>query len=280
LIADAHHQGMTERSIQQILEDVAAGRIDPAEASRLIDEATPQAPQSTAQTAGPTMGGKPAPPAIPDIERVLVRATSRRVRIVGDPSVATVAIDGQHQIRRDGSTLVVTGEAEPIPTDDAFSLLSGGRWREVAGRVQHGFGAGLELRVRVRPDLPVGVEVIAGSLQVEGVRALDHVRVTAGSLRVRGAENPFDLLVQAGSAQVEARLTHGRSRLRCESGSLQLTLLEGSDARVHADVQLGRFATDPERHGRDRNRDLVVGTGAAEINAEVVMGSMTVKVPR
>ena len=113
---------------------------------------------------------------MPDIERILVRATSRRVRIVGDPSVATVAIEGQHQVRRDGSTLVVTGEVEPIPTDDAFTLLSGGRWREVAGRVQHGFGAGLELRVQVRPDLPVGVEVIAGSVQVEGARALDRLR--------------------------------------------------------------------------------------------------------
>jgi hypothetical protein len=270
---------MTDQHIQQILEDVAAGRLDPAEASRLIDAAGPKAADSSASTAGSTFTGKPAPPAVPDIERILVRATSRRVRIVGDPSVATVAIEGQHQVRRDGSTLVVTGEVEPIPTDDAFTLLSGGRWREVAGRVQHGFGAGLELRVRVRPDMPVGVEVIAGSVQVEGARALDHLRVTAGSLRVRGAENPFDLLVQAGSAQVEARLTRGHSRMRCESGSLQLSLLPGSDVRVRADVQLGRFVTEPERHGRDKNRDVVVGTGAAEIDAEVVMGSVTVKVP-
>lgn len=271
---------MTQRSVQQILEDVAAGRLDPAEATRLIDAAVPNAATSTAGTAGPAAMGEPAPPAVPDIERVMVRATSRRVRIVGDPSVATVAIEGAHQVRREGSTLVVAGEVEPIPTDDAFTLVSGGRWREVAGRVQHGFGPGLELRVRVRPDLPIGVEVIAGSLQVEGAKALDHVRVTAGSLRVRGAENPFDLLVQAGSAQVEARATRGRSRLRCESGSLQLSLLPGSDARVRADVQLGRFVTDPERSGRDRNRDLVVGTGAAVIDVEVVMGSVTVKVPR
>ncbi len=270
---------MTEPSIQQILEDVAAGRIDPEEASRLIDAAAPRPSDPATSTAGPTAAGKPAPPAVPDIERVMVRATSRRVRLVGDPSVATVAIDGAHQVRRDGSTLVVTGEAEPIPTDDAFTLLSGGRWREVAGRVQQGFGPGLELRVRVRPDLPVGVEVIAGSLQVEGARALDHVRVTAGSLRVRGAEGPFDLLVQAGSAQVEARLTRGHSRMRCESGSLQLSLLPGSDVRIRADVQLGRFVTEPERHGRDRGRDVVVGTGAAEVDAEVIMGSVTVKVP-
>ncbi|MGH8776349.1 MAG: hypothetical protein ACRDWI_14695 [Jiangellaceae bacterium] len=273
---------MTERSTRQILEDVAAGRLDPAEASRLLDATAGEPPTEQSATARPTSDGPgraPSPPAVPDIERILVRATSRRVRIVGDPSVATYAVDGPHHVRREGTTLVVAGEVEPLPTDDAFTLLSGGRWREVAGRLQNGLGQSLELRVRIRPDLAVGAEVIAGSLQVEGAKAVDHVRVTAGSLRVRGAERPFDLLVQAGSAQVEALHTYGRSRLRCESGSLQLTLLPGSDARVRSDVQLGRFVTDPERRGRERGRDLVVGTGAGEIDVEVVMGTVTVKVP-
>ncbi|MGH8825083.1 MAG: hypothetical protein ACRDVN_11465 [Jiangellaceae bacterium] len=274
---------MSERSTREILEDVAAGRLDPAEASRQLDAATGdtadhQAPPTSAAAAADEAPSRPAAtPAVPDIERVLVRATSRRVRVVGDPSVATYAVDGPHHVRREGGTLIVAGEVDPIPTDDAFTLLSGGRWREVADRVQHGLGQALELRVRVRPDLPVGVEVIAGSLHVEGAKAIDHVRVTAGSLRVRGVESPFDLLVQAGSAQVEALLDRGRSRLRCESGSLQLTLLPGSDVRVRSDVQLGRFVTDPERQGRDRNRDFVVGTGAAEVDVEVVMGSATVK---
>jgi hypothetical protein len=271
---------MNQRSTRQILEDVAAGRLDPAEASALLDATAADQPAAAAAesaSAGEGRGRPAAPPAVPDIERVLVRATSRRVRVVGDPSVATYAVDGPHHVRREGSTLVVAGEVDPIPTDDAFTLLSGGRWREVADRVQHGLGQALEMRVRIRPDLAVGVEVIAGSLHVEGAKALDHVRVTAGSLRVRGVESPFDLLVQAGSAQVEATLDRGRSRLRCESGSLQLTLLPGSDARVRSDVQLGRFVTEPERHGRERNRDFVVGTGAAEIDVEVVMGSASVK---
>jgi len=273
---------MTEPSTRQILEDVAAGRLDPTDAARLLADVAGEVP-AAGDTEAPAdaAGGRAAPPpAVPDIQRVLVRATSRRVRIVGDPSVATYAVDGPHHVRREGATLVVAGEVEPIPTDDAFTLLSGGRWREVADRVQHGFGQALELRVRVRPDLAIGVEVIAGSLQVDGAKGLDHVRVTAGSLRVRGAEEPFDLLVQAGSAQVETLQTHGRSRLRCESGSMQLTLLPGSDVRVRSDVQLGRFVSEPERRGRDRNRDLVVGTGAAEMDVEVVMGSVTVKVPR
>ncbi|RIQ12648.1 hypothetical protein [Jiangella rhizosphaerae] len=212
------------------------------------------------------------------ITRVQVRATSRRVVIVGDPSVATVAVNGQHTVRRDGAMLHVTGESELVPGDGAFVLLAGGRWRDFASRLQNP-GQLLDLHVRVNPELAVGAEVIAGSLQIDQVPALDHVRVTAGSLRARGLESPVDLLVQAGSAQVETRQLAGHSRMRCESGSLQLTLLDGSDVRIRSDVQLGRFRTVPERTGRDRDRDIVLGTGAAEIEAEVVMGDITVRLP-
>ena len=71
-------------------------------------------------------------------------------------------------------------------------------------------------------------------------------------------------------------MDRGRSRLRCESGSRCCRCCRIRRG-VRSDVQLGRFVTEPERHGRDRNRDFVVGTGAAEIDVEVVMGSATVK---
>lgn len=282
---------MAERNTRQILEDVAAGKIDPTEAAKLLDEATdasaaPDADASddqshdteteTSHTTRPR-GARPQPPMVPEINRVQIRATSRRVRIVGDPTVATYSVEGPHSVRRDVSTLVITGESEVAPANDAFVLLAGGRWREVASQLQNNLGRDLELLVRVRPDLPVGVEVIAGSLRAEDVRELDHVRMTAGSVRVAGAESPLDVLVQAGSAQISTKQTHGHSRIRCESGSLVLTLLEGSDARVRPDVQLGRFVTQPEQRGK--NKDVVVGTGAAEIDVEVVMGSVTVKTP-
>ncbi|WP_166349117.1 hypothetical protein [Phytoactinopolyspora limicola] len=266
---------------REILQKVASGEIDPAEASRLLDELAVSSPEQVHErapvTAEPLEGA--TLPSIGEIRRVQVRATSRRVRVIGDPTVATAAIDGPHSVRRDGSTLLVAGETELVPTDNAFVLLVGGRWREVADQVQHSLGQGLELTVRVQPDIPVGVEVIAGSLSVEGVPHLDHVRMTAGSLRVRGAQSPIDLLMQAGSAQVHTVQTYGQSRFRCESGSLQLTLENGSDARVRSDVQLGRFSVEPERRNRDRHRDVVVGLGGAEIDVEVVMGSVTLRTP-
>ena len=82
--------------------------------------------------------------------------------------------------------------------------------------------------------------------------------------------------MQAGSAQVATRQTGGRSRIRCESGSLTLRLLDGSDARVRHDVQLGKFSTQPEQR---TDGDVVVGTGTAEIDVEVVMGAGTVVTP-
>jgi hypothetical protein len=262
------------RTRRQILEDVAAGRLDPAEAAALLDEADPAEAQS--DQPGGTAAEEPAPPSVPTIDRIEVRATSRRVRLIGDPSVREFAVDGPHQVRRQGSTLHITGDTEPMPTDDTFVLLTGGRFREVADRLQRGFGQNIELTVRVRPDIAVGAEVIAGSLHVEGVSGLDHVRATAASLRVQDTEVPMDVLVQAGSAQVATRQTRGRSRIRCESGSLTLRLLDGTDARVRHDVQLGKFATQPEQRA---DRDVVVGTGAAEIDIEVVMGTVTVVTP-
>lgn len=300
---------MDTLSVREILEQVADGRLDPTRAAVLLDQIADEtagaptgaetvepadaetaepvdAPAGTAGAAagaasgatgwsGPAGGSGPVTPQ--KITRVQVRATSRRVVIVGDPSVATVAVNGQHTVRRDGAMLHVTGESELVPGDGAFVLLAGG-WRDFASRFQNP-GQLLDLHVRVNPDLAVGAEVIAGSLQVDHLPALDHLRVTAGSLRVRGLESPVDLLVQAGSAQVETRQLAGHSRMRCESGSLQLTLLDGSDVCIRSDVQLGRFRTVPERTGRDRDRDVVLGTGAAEIQAEVVMGDITVRLP-
>src|SRR5215207_1939743 len=93
-----HDGPMTEQSTRQILEDVAAGRLDPSQAARLLADDAGEASATTgreakgASASGAAAGGPAPPPAVPDIERVLVRATSRRVRIVGDPSVTIYAV--------------------------------------------------------------------------------------------------------------------------------------------------------------------------------------------
>lgn len=278
--------------------------MDPAEAAQLLDE-TPsgsgpepgsvrsatvdsdvgEAPARDFPVAGTTSGDEGEvlhgsvsnAPAMVSVERIVVHANSRRVRVVGDPTVATLAVEGSHSLRREGGTVHVAGDVEMMPTDDAFSLISGGRWREMAERVQTGLGQTLGLTVRIRPDIALAVEVIAGSATVEGASAVDHIRVTAGSLRVTGAQHPMDVLVQAGSAQVEALVVAGRSRVRCESGSLQMRLAPGSDTRVRTDVQLGRLSIEPPPKERDKDREVVVGTGGAELDIEGLMATVSVE---
>lgn len=257
---------------REILEEVAAGRLDPSEAAALLGDG--DAPGDADDQNEPPVGA--APPSSRAVERIDVRASHRRVRLIGDPSVATYSVEGPHHITRDGDTLRITGETVPLPRSDAWTVLSGETFRELAEQIQQGIGPHVELTVRIRPDLAVSAEVIAGSVVSEGLATLDHVRATAGSARVRDVTEPIDLLVQAGSAQVSMRQTHGRSRVRTESGSLNVTLLGGTDARIRHDVQLGRFNIQPERLMRDG--EITLGTGSAQLDIGVLMGSAKVVV--
>src|SRR5215213_6215196 len=155
---------MTTPDMTAILEELAAGRIDAAEASRRIDalKAAETTSASAAQsepsvTAEPTNeelaserepdsdpwaaetdrpqhatyhtesfgNSKPEPapeepPAAEEpvrtpvntngVERVSIRAIGRRVRIVGETSVATLSADGPHVLRRNGSVLEVSSD--------------------------------------------------------------------------------------------------------------------------------------------------------------------------
>jgi hypothetical protein len=274
--------------VRRILADVAAGRLGPEEAAARLDEARRASdPESAPSGSGATPGGTEAPGA-PDAgpseqrtlptassteptNRVRIRAVGRRVRIIGEPFVSTVAVDGPHVVRQEGDTLVVTSEGEFGASLDGFTLMRTRSLRDVQERV---FDLGRELSVRVNPSLAVEIEVTAGSVNAERIPGLEQVRVTGGSARVRDVEGPIDVLVQAGSAQVEGRIHRGKSRLRAESGSLQLRLLPGSSVRVRPDVQLGRVQWEPPGADRDEH---VIGTGDGRLDLEVVMGMATVK---
>src|SRR5215207_4049118 len=103
---------MTDR-IRSLLEDVAAGRIDPAEAARVLDELRTEGAQ-------PPPEGEVGPPAVLDVTRLVIRGLSRSVHLIADPTVTTVSVDGQHVVRREGGTLVISGEVDRFPGDEAF----------------------------------------------------------------------------------------------------------------------------------------------------------------
>jgi len=200
------------------------------------------------------------------VQRVTVRAIGRRVRLIGEPAVNGVAVDGPHVIKRDGDTLSISSEGDMGVSIDGFSML-----RNPTDLKSHVNGLAKELSIRVNPGLQVEVEVTGGSVHAERLPGLSRVRVTAGTAKVSDVDGPIDLLVQAGSANLDAQITKGRSRVRVESGTANVALRRGSDVRVHTEAQLGRVTWTGAVSGQ--SKDVEIGRGRAALDVEVLVGT-------
>ncbi|HEY5787377.1 MAG TPA: hypothetical protein VIT65_21645 [Microlunatus sp.] len=304
-----------------ILEDLAAGRIDAAEAARRIDTlkaaeeaATDPAPETPREPTNDELAGaddtvvdpwavstdrpqrathttesfvvppepvsepvtEPEPRGKPvntnGVDKITVRAIGRRVRIVGETSVATLAADGPHVLRRNGSVLEVSSDGELGASLDGFSILKAPRNLDEF----RSLGLGKELFLRVNPDIEVDVEVTGGSLNTERVPRLGKVRLTAGAAKLLDVEVIKDALIQAGQATVKGTITRGRSRIRAESGSLSIHLTDASNVTVHGESQLGKVSWSGGHSGA--GDEVVMGNGSARLDVEVVMGHASVKV--
>jgi len=318
-----------------ILEELAAGRIDAAQAARRIDAlkasaaaspapeaaAAPIAPEATAAPAAPEATAEPSdedlagrsdsdsdsdsdpwaaatdrpqhatyrtesfvPPAEPEeepvrrkpvnttgVERISVRAIGRRVRIVGETSVATLSADGPHVLRRNGSVLEVSSDGELGASLDGFSILRAPRNLDDF----RSLGLGKELFLRVNPNIIVDVEVTAGSLNTERVPHLGKVRVTAGGAKLLDVAEINDALIQAGQATIKGTIKTGRNRIRAESGSLSIALHDDSNVTVTGEAQLGRVSWSGGHTGS--GDEVVMGNGSAKLDVEVVMGHAAIR---
>jgi hypothetical protein len=296
-----------ETDVRDILDNVAAGRITPQEASALLAErsasstgsdssptnstattstattepaTTVQPPTSDATMPAAPAADTPAPtfrtnePAVrpggSGPSRIRVRAVGRRVRIVGEPFLSTVAVEGPHVMRHEGDVLTIASEGEFQATLDNFTL----RTPNLRDLQERFVDLTRELVIKVNPRLEVEIEVTAGSVSIERAPRVTHVRITAGSAKLRDVTGPLDLLVQGGSATVEGGISLGDSKLRVESGSLQVNLLVGTNATVTNDVQLGRLTWDGESGGPVER---IVGNGAAGLRIEGMMGAVSVR---
>jgi hypothetical protein len=206
------------------------------------------------------------------VDKITVRAIGRRVRIVGESSVATLAADGPHVLRRNGSVLEVSSDGELGASLDGFSILKAPRNLDEF----RSLGLGKELFLRVNPDIEVDVEVTGGSLNTERVPRLGKVRLTAGAAKLLDVEVIKDALIQAGQATVKGTITRGRSRIRAESGSLSIQLTDASNVTVHGESQLGKVSWSGGHSGA--GDEVVMGNGSARLDVEVVMGHASVKV--
>jgi len=303
--------------MKAILEELAAGRIDAAEAARRIDalkasqstsetspsEPTneqlagadadpwaaatdrPQAsygsstsePETSASTSQPETSAEEPVQAkavnVGGVERISVRAVGRRVRILGETSVATLSADGPHVLRRNGSVLEVSSDGELGASLDGFSILRS------APRSLDDFrslGLGKELFLRVNPNLIVDVEVTAGSLNTEAVPHLGKVRVTAGAAKLLDVAEINDALVQAGQATIKGTIKTGRNRIRAESGTLSISLADDSNVTVTGEAQLGKISWAGGHSGA--GDEVVMCGGSARLDIEVVMGHAQVRV--
>jgi len=285
------------QELTAILERLAAGEIDTAQAARLIDQLPPAPPapsdgevadggevvhrphtEQTDERAGRAQfasflrealhrGG--ADRQAPQVERLVVRGVGRRVRVVADAAVATVSVEGPHVLRRVDRVVEVTSDGEIGPSFDGFSIIRPPRSVEDLRNLS----LGKQLVVRVNPAIPVDAEVTGGSLAFRQVPVLGKVRLSAGSMRASGVTQVDDCLVQMGAATIAGAFTEGRSRLRVESGSLTLRLAPESSVAIRAEAQLGGV-TWPGDQAYD---EYIMGDGTARIDLAVVMGRAVIR---
>jgi hypothetical protein len=297
-----------------ILEELAAGRIDAAEAARRIDalkaaEAAPAAqPDAPAEPRAERVDTEPWAAATdrpqhatfakerfdaPAPEPPPAESKPEEPKPVNTSGVQRISVRAVgRRVRIIGETAVAT-----LSADGPHVLRRNGAVLEVSsdgelGASLDGFsilrgvprnmedlralGLGKELLLRVNPSIVVDVEMTAGNLNTERVPHLGKVRVTAGGAKLLDVTEINDALVQAGSATIKGAIKTGRNRIRAESGSLSITLGDDSNVTVTGESQLGRISWSGGHSGA--GDEVVMGNGSAKLDVEVVMGHAQIRV--
>lgn len=256
------------RDTFQRVAEVAAGAADAvvtaATNATQHDQAEKQ-PTGGATSADPRVGGK-------GVERVVVNAVGRRVRLIGDPAIPTAVVEGKHTMRRSGNTIEITSEGYLAPNIDGVSITHPPRSLDDL----KGFGLGKTLTVRVNPAIVVDAEVTAGALSSKKLPRLGKIRVTAGGAKLVDVVEVADALIQAGNATLAGPIGVGRSRVRVESGNLFVNLSPQANVSVKADSNLGLITWPGENSGQFD--EYIVGNGAGRLDIGVVVGHASVRV--
>ena len=250
---------------REILTQVAAGTLNLTEAATRLDEV------ERAQTQGPDsqLGSREGA----DTLGVRVSSNYGRIIVLGDASVEQATVDGPHVARHENGIFVVETE-ERSDGDFRFGQRDGGHWWDSF--------RGPTVTVRMNPRLEAWITADAGTVAVRNIVAPIHAEVQAGSLAIQGFAGPLDLTASAGSIRAEGSLKEGSSRIRCEMGSIRVTLAPDSDVRVRATAAMGKLnldnGTGNSETGRfwGGHREAVYGSGTASLDVDSEMGSVTV----
>ena len=227
---------------------VAAGTITPEEAAARLDAIKDTEPE--AETT---------------IRKVRVIRRFGVLEIVGDPTVRDAIADGPHRARIEGDVMVFEGPSTG----------------EESGGFFFGIGSNLansRLRLRMNPSLGLDLQMQAGSCRVRKVEGPIRADIQAGSASIDGFTQAIDFSVQAGSLTAVGRLDGGDSRIRCDAGSVALTLERGSSARLKARATMGKIELPGNLAvtGVAGVQEVTVGDGVATVLIETNLGSVKV----
>jgi hypothetical protein len=280
---------MSEIERRAILEAVARGDLGPDQAAQRLRAASHDLPPDERPLdESDLVDDPPAPDPEPDPTRVLpgsarrlrVDANAGSVRIVGDPSVAVVDVEGDHEVQEEGDTVVV----RCAPLRDLDLDID---WEHPHRRGRHGGFAmrpprmrmnelrrRFQVTVRVNPELPLETRIAAGAVSVRGVRAPITCDVDAGAARLHDVMGPLTARVNAGALSVDGRLIDDDWRVSCDMGATTIRLDPDSSARVRANVNMGRC--DVRLPGRREGEEYVVGGGRGRLDLAGSMSSISV----
>lgn len=283
---------MSGEERRKILERVASGELSPENAAELIDALNDRGPAKTTEDE--------------KVTAIRVQGTFRTLRIEGDPSVKTAVAEGEHRARVENGTMIFDADPDddgsgyvlfgPRPLRDRDRERNRERRREsrhrrrVSARVDLGAGRRFTweggrppvLRIRMNPELPLEVDMTAGSARVEGITGPIVADLTAGSARFEGVRSPFRAEVDAGSVQVSGRFDRGDSAIRCTAGKVNLFLEKGSSVRIVARTTMGKVKLPDDNSWKGfigaGKHEAVVGSGEGTLEVEATTGAVSVDV--
>jgi hypothetical protein len=299
LESQASNYCMSEIERRAILEAVARGDLTPEEGAHRLRaalhdlSADPHEPHDqgepeTQETPTPAASReRPVRSSVKHGRRVRVDANAGSVRIVGDPSVTVVDVDGDHEVQEDGDTVVV--RCTPLRDLDLDIDAAWGGWGHGHRGGRRGFAIHpprvrvddlkrrFQVTVRVNPELPLDAHVAAGAVSVRGVRAPISCDVDAGAARLHDVSGALDARVNAGALSIDGRLVDDSWRVRGDMGAVTIRLDPNSDARVRAHVNLGRCDIRlPTAVARGDEYVLGAGRGLLELDGSMASVSVAV----
>src|SRR5207244_3518286 len=137
-----------------------------------------------------------APVSTEQLRRVRISGQFGTARVLGDLSVLEAIAEGPHRARREGDELVIESESVDEMASHFNFSRSDRPWRSFARGAKH-----IPLTVRMHPDLPLEVDLAAGTLSVRGVRGPILAEVSAGTVRIDDFESPIDVAVASGTVR-------------------------------------------------------------------------------